>query len=439
MLYVLYKAGLNKTGFLIILTFWSGLFQYLGEIAGAGIYHTYKIGLVVVAFSLSWRRILKITSNYDIKINVVFTLFSISFWVSYFIYHGDLLTILSQYLFKYGFIFLLYHYFKDIEYDKKKQSYTANLILLVLFIQVGLSIVKVLLIGVKTDIQIYEPVVGSMSSGGAGLAVVLPILALVFYWVWKEGSFKRKDWYIVMSFLIISFASAKRQPIVFFPLILYMLISLTRRKFKIFNLLKYTPLVIVLFITGVKLNPSFNPENRIWGSFDWDFLSRYMSEYYFGTSDINSVLSGNIDTGMGRGAGLVYYFYPNKMTLISTKEILFGKGLYETATGAKGRFTGLYSDYGLTHQGLMGNAGLLLYSIGYLGTILMVILAVTIIRKMKDKRIASIILFYFFWDFLFYYNQVLFSNQGAVIVFFIIFYSNFLYYSEKQTQVSIQA
>lgn len=432
MLYAFYKAGINKTGILIVLIFWSGLFQYFGEIAGVGIHNLYKVVLVAILLLLSWRKIFAYNSTYDTKVNIIFFIFSISFWVSYMLYGGSIITILSQYFYKYSFVFLLYHYFKDIQYDKTKGNYTVNLLLTVLFIQIGLSIVKLLFIGIKSDIQIYEPIVGSMSSKGAGLAVVMPILALIFYWVLKKGKLERKDWYIVISFIIIAFASAKRQPIVFFPSVAFLLIVFSNRRVKIFSLFKYLPLAIALFIFGVKLNPSFNPENQVWGSFDWKYLSRYISNYYFGTSNIDAVLSGNIDTGMGRGGGLIYYFQPSRMTLNSTKEVLFGKGLYDVATWSKGRFTGSESDYGLDHQGLMGDAGLLVYSIGYLGTILMIIMAVYIILRSKNKRIATIILLYFAWDFLFYYNQVVFSNHGSIVLLSIIFYSNYLFYYDSK-------
>jgi len=432
MLYAFYKAGISKTSFIIILIFWAGLFQYLGNITESEVDNFYKILVVVLAFAFSWKKIFQIKTKYDYRINLIFILFSISFWITYSLYGGNIITILSQYLFKYGLVFIIYHYFKDIEFNVYRGKYVGSVILTVLFIQVFLSIIKVLFIGINTNIGIYEPIVGSISAGGAGTAVVVPVMALIFYWVFKNRKFDRKDWFVAISFIIIAFASAKRQPIVFFPLILYLLFSYVQKGINIFNMAKYLPIVILLFVVGVKLNPSFNPDNKVWGRFDINYVTDYAFRYYFGVSEPSEVFSESYDYSYGRGGGLIYYFQPHKLNLHSFEELVFGKGRYEVATSAHGRFTRTATaGYGIQHGGLMGEAGAMLYSFGYLGTLLMVLLAITIIGKLNDKRLAVIIIFYYLWDFLFYYNQVIFSNQSAIIVLFIVFYTNSQNYITK--------
>ena len=90
-----------------------------------------------------------------------------------------------------------------------------------------------------------------------------------------------------------------------------------------------------------------------------------------------------------------------------------------------GRFTaGSRSDYGIKHQGLIAEAGSLIYTLGYLGFISLLVLVSTIIFSMKNKKLAWIIFFYFLWDILLYYNQMIFFNSSGLIVLFIIFYSN---------------
>ncbi len=421
MLYAFYKVGINKTSFLIVMIFWAGLFEYLGEIIDPIVTNLYKILIVIIAISFTWLKILHNKTKYDNKLNFIFILFSISFWVSYLLYGGDIITMLSQYFYKFSFVFILYHYLKEIEFDRQKGLYIGKIILTILFIQILLSLIKLGFIGPTNDIGIVEKIVGSMSAGGAGLAVVIPVIALIFYWVLKEGQLKRKDWYIVISFIVIAFASAKRQPIVFFPLILFFLISFAKKRIKLLSILKYMPIVIILFIVGAKLNPSFNPENKVWGSFDIDFISEYGLRYYFGESDISSLSSSGFDTGIGRGAAIFYFYQPDRLNLNNVKEILFGKGRYYVAVAQGGRFTAFASNYGIFQSGLMGEAGSLLYSFGYLGTLLLMILAFVIINKTINKHIVAIIFFYYLWDFLFYYNQVVYSSQSAVIVLCTIF------------------
>jgi len=433
MLFAFLKVGINKLSILVLLIFWEGLFQYIGNKTNTAIYDIYKIVVVLIAVGLSWSNISKFKLKNDRYINLLFFLFSASFWITYFLYGGNIITILSQYLYKYGLILFLYHYFKDIEINKPKGLYVGKILLTVLLIQVSLSVVKVLFIGIQANIDVYEPIVGSISAKGAGTAVVVPIMALIFYWTLKNRKFEKIDWCIALSFIIIAFASAKRQPIVFFPLILYLLFSYVQKGLRVSALVKFLPIVILLFIVGVKLNPSFNPDNKVWGRFDIGYITNYSSKYYFGTPDINEVLSGNYDLSFGRGGGFVYYFQPAKLNLNTLEELLWGKGIYEVDIGARGRFTSTgHSDYGIEHSGLMGEAGAMLYSFGYLGTILMFLLAITIIRTLHDKRLAAVIIFYYLWDFLFYYNQVVYSSQSAVILLFIVFYSNYWSYYNKR-------
>jgi len=114
------------------------------------------------------------------------------------------------------------------------------------------------------------------------------------------------------------------------------------------------------------------------------------------------------------------------LTLSSDKELLFGKGLYDVAIQKYGRFTagGTRSNYGIQHSGLIGAAGELIYSIGYLGTISLLFFGASVIFSMQNKRLAWVILLYFLWDFLFYYNQMLFFNASGLVVVIIIFYAN---------------
>ncbi|MCZ7611059.1 MAG: hypothetical protein M5U17_12955 [Ignavibacterium sp.] len=88
MLYTFYKVGINKTSFLIVMIFWAGLFEYLGEIIDPIVTNLYKILVVIIAISFTWLKILRNKTKYDNKLNFIFILFSISFWVSYLLYGG---------------------------------------------------------------------------------------------------------------------------------------------------------------------------------------------------------------------------------------------------------------------------------------------------------------------------------------------------------------
>jgi hypothetical protein len=417
MLFAFRKVGINKISILIIFVFWEGIFNY--SFSFIGLSNAYKIIIVLYALYLAKFKFYASDKNAK-KINIAFIFFTIFFWLSFFFNKGEIVTLLSQYLYKFSFTFIVYHYFKRL-FKKSNYyiEYVKRILLVVLFAQIFLSIVKISLAGFGV-----EKVVGSMSAGGAGLGVVMPVMFLIFYWVIKDGNFKRTDWIIMFSILFIGIASAKRQPIVFFPIILFALFSFVKGTFKISSLIIYIPLVIFIFYIGIRLTPTLTPEGKVGGSFNLNYFREYSLEYYFGTSSTDDIFSERYDN-QGRGGGITYYFHPKKLNLNSIEEILFGKGLYDVAVQTHGLFTATgESDYGIEHGGLIGEAAALLYSLGYFGVLTLLFMAIFIIRSIKYKKLALILMFFYLWDFLFYYNQVIYSNQSIIIILFILYYTN---------------
>ena len=49
---------------------------------------------------------------------------------------------------------------------------------------------------------------------------------------------------------------------------------------KIALLLPFLPLI---FYAGVRLNPTLNPERKVWGSFDFNYMMDYTTDYSLGT------------------------------------------------------------------------------------------------------------------------------------------------------------
>ena len=137
MLYSFNKVGVTKISILIILVFWEGFFDYLNSILGLGIFNAYQIGIVAYSIYLLWdKKIHFFTNKSDKLVNIIFLLFTTSFWISYYFYGGEILTILSQYLYKFSFIWLAYHYFKDITYNIPKREYVKIVLIQVIFIQI---------------------------------------------------------------------------------------------------------------------------------------------------------------------------------------------------------------------------------------------------------------------------------------------------------------
>jgi len=421
MLYTFKKVGITKVSILMILVFWEGLFDYINSILGMGIFNFYQIGVVSYGiYLLLSKRNSFVSNKNELAFNITFLLFSISFWISYYINRGELFTIFSQYLFKFSFLWISYHCLKDIVFNKPKREYVKKVLLTLILVQIAIAIIKIIIMGFE-----FEGLVGTLSYGGGGPAVVIPIGALIFYWVTKNGNFTKKDWIFIGSILIIAIASSKRQPILFFPIILFSLFVFVSKSTSVISLLKYLPLALIVFYIGVRTNSLFTPEGKVGGSFDISYVSEQISKYYFGDNNAAEVLSGNVQ-GVGRGAGLILYSHPERLTLLSLTEVLFGKGLYDVVTKKYGRLTAgsTRSEYGIQHEGLIGEAAALLYSIGYLGTIFMLLMVAALVFSIKNKRLAWIIFLYFIWDIFFYYNQLLFFNSSGLIILIIVFCYN---------------
>ena len=426
MFYTFFKFGINRTSLLMILVFWEGLFDYFDDFVGLSgilsILNIYKIALVIYALSISWKNFFSGFNNKsDLIVNTAFALFSASFWITYYFYGGALSTILSQYLYKYAFVWIAYHYFKDINYNIPKREYVKSLLMTILSVQISISTFKIFLEGFEFE---YEGLVGSMSYGGGGPAVVIPIVALIFYWLIRNGSFNKKDWIYAFMILIIAIASGKRQPVIIYPAVLLALFVFVSKSVRLSALFKYVPIAFLFFYIGVRSNTTFTPEGVVGGRFDILFVRDYVMKYYFGTTKINEIFSEDFQ-GVGRGAGFALYFKPKLLSLMGDKEILFGKGRYEVAVQTKGMITDTRSgSYGIQHTGLLGETASLLYSFGYVGSILLFFMGLSIIFSVKNKRFAWVIFSYFLWDFLFYYNEVLFFNSSGLIVLIIIHYAN---------------
>lgn len=101
------RFGLNKLSLLVFIIFWEGLFNYLGNLI-PGLWEFFKIFffLYVLFYMLN-----HLKSKYLISeryFNLLYLLFSLSFLITHLFNPGSVLTILSQFLFKYSAFFFFY-------------------------------------------------------------------------------------------------------------------------------------------------------------------------------------------------------------------------------------------------------------------------------------------------------------------------------------------
>jgi hypothetical protein len=413
-MYFLKKVGLNKLSLFVALIFWEGIFRYFNP----ALLNVYKILMVAYALSFYIKNKSKASGKYDYYINVSFLIFSMSFFISYYFTGGKLTTILSQFFFRFGMVFFIYHGFKELYYNDSKRHYVKNMLLLVIYIQVFLSIVKILIYPFP-----LEKIVGSMAASGGGLAVIFPIVAFIFYWVIKDKNLKNKDWLIIASIFLVAIASGKRAPVILFPIFMFLIANFTKsRSINIVKMVKYIPLILIIFYLGTRLIPTLNPDRKVWGSFSAGYVIDYAFKYKFGTADIKEIMSYDYET-TGEGGSLLLIFQPEKLYLYSLTDKLFGKGLYKLIY-EHGHSNLGEEDLRFEHTGRLSNINIQIWSLGYSGLLSMLLFALVYIYAIRDKQIRFLVLFLFLYDFIFYQNMVVFSNQSAIMLTFICIYAN---------------
>jgi hypothetical protein len=324
---------------------------------------------------------------------------------------NNIILILSQYG-KFLTPFILFFVLKN-KLEKKPEDFMkiSILLLLLLTFQIFLSFVKL------TTIGITETTVGSVAYMGGGPATIIPILGFIFIWMLRRGQLNKKDWYFVILLIFIAFMSVKRSIWFIMPImILLFLFYIPKRKLPM-RLAWILPLLPILFYLGVRLNPTLNKEQKMWGSFDLDFVTNYVQKYNFG--DANKIGS---DKKLGQGRGGATLLLLNKLSTPEnlTWQDFFGYGLEEFITKDYDNFN--ESKFGVNSRGAVTGFFNTYISFGFLGVAIFLIYAFSLINYIKNKRLKYVIIGLFIWEYFFYIGMI-FSTQAVCILFiYIILY-----------------
>lgn len=402
-IYSIYKFRGSIFHILIILLFYDGLFAY----EGARVWNLYKSFLPVLAFYcfLRYRSSSKI-SGYERPVIFTFLLFTASFLLSSYI-NGDYFTLtFSQYA-KYVDLFLCFFILRKISLTPYSFDKIRRLIFLLLLIQIGLTVIKFYVWGIR------ESVVGSISFAGGGVAAVLPILGFVFIWQIRRGNLANRDWLIVAMFMFIGFVSMKRAIWFIMPVVVFLFYTYVPGKKLSKKLLFVIPVVPLIFYLGVRYNPSLNPEHAIGGSFDLNYAFNFAKEYSFGKNEN--------DVGTGRGGATILLF-TKLISLDYSESDLIGNGLKPIYAAEEET----YNDpaFGINQRGSATGIYQTYISAGFLGVIATLAFALSLLYQIKDKRFRNGIIIIFLWDYLFYSGLILRTQALSFLLIFFIIYSN---------------
>lgn len=360
---------------------------------------------------------------------IAFTVFSLYFiLVNTLVHLNDILFISSQYSKYYvpfvSLLLLLHYAHKDVSYLK----YFNQLIFELLLIQIVISIYKYLLFGG----HYWEGMVGTfgvLRGGGAGTS--FPLVALCWVALNTNLDFRSwRSWLFIAGLLLLGIAAGKRAVVLLFPILFLILsIYICRKKYshRIWFVIAAVPL---LFYFGVRLTPSFNPENKVWGSFDLNYVLNYTEDYSMG-----EVADGKErERYTGRvGSALAFWNIFKDVDNYSIKT-LFGEGVERAYTSAENReaYNQFGIDYGLNHRGDITGILMLQIAIGLIGIVLFVIYYWFLFRLIRYKRLRYVLFALTMFDFVFYNSMMIREPFISALMMHIIVYSCVQYSSKGQ-------
>jgi len=394
---------------LILFFFFEGLFTYYGQYT----WNIYKIFLPVFTFLIVLQKKKEIKFAKNKWLIYSFAFFSLCFVISSLINRDYILLFLNQYS-RYLLPFL--SYLLIIAYNNQGWDFNTYNILLkkILNLQIFFSFVNFLLMGV------HENIVGSVSSNGGSAATTIPLLGIIFIWFINKGTLKRNDWIYIFLLIFIGFVSAKRAIWILSPIFLMLLIYYIPHKKINRNIFIILPLLPLILYFGIRLNPTFNKEGKIWGSFDLNYFYDFTMNYTFGDN------SDDDDVRVGRGGATLLTI---ESIFSKEKEItFFGNGLLNMYSfGDDSREENPDSPILISNlnsitmaTGLFQNY----YTGGIFGVLSFLAFMSALFFTIKNKRIRNVLILAFLWEYLFYANNIIRTPASSFLLIYLIIYSN---------------
>lgn len=184
-----------------------------------------------------------------------------------------------------------------------------------ILMQIGLSIAKMVILG-----GFLEGWVGSMSGiRGGGSGTSFPLLGLMWLALKTDMDFSRKDWLLAFGLLILGFAAGKRAVWIMFPILFCILSMYVYSKSLAKIIVVVLAIAPILFYLTVRVSPTFNPDNKVWGTFDPEYAINYGLKYTAGIDESHA----GVQTGVGRLGALTWMLEQFSQ---DGKNVVFGRG-----------------------------------------------------------------------------------------------------------------
>lgn len=342
-----------------------------------------------------------------------FVLFTVIFLTTAFS-HGDKFTLVFS---QYSLYFLLFCFFLILKKNSQSSVFIEklnHLFFFLVFVQVILSLAKYVITGPM------ESIVGSMCYSGGAYATVFPVIGFAFLWLYRKGNFNREDWLFVAGLFFIGFVSYKRAIWFILPVIIF-LFSFYVPKRKIPSRIKLAAIVIIPIVLylGIRLNPTLNRENQIWGSFDLNYTKEYVRKYTFG----DRRYSNGEKIAEGRG-GATTLLFEKLIKGELEKSDWTGNGLTLMYVEAPQNDKDLIKRFNINSIGSASGFMQTYVVSGFIGVFATLFFAISILSHANNNRIRYVIIGFFLWEYFFYTGAILREPAFSILLVFNVIYSN---------------
>ena len=420
---MMYRYRQSMVAWLLIVIYFNGLFDYVIPHGAQLVRIVTVLWCLYLFLKLNLMKIL--TQHW--LLTFVFALFSIYFLLDTLLWATDGIVIVfsqySKYFVPFVSLLIFIHY---AEIDSRYLHWFNRLFGELILIQIIVTVVKIILLRGLW----WEGLVGTFGAvrgGGAGTS--FPVVALC--WLAINTNMKLtgwKSWGFIAGLLAIGIMTGKRAVIILFP-VMFLLLGMwvAKRKYpkSVMSIVILSPLLLYF---GLRLTPSLNPENKVWGSFDPAYVWNYAMDYSFGEED----KTGERGVGQGRvGADLLLW----QMITDSdnyTAQSWLGYGVKRIYAADYELYRDVDYNFGVNHRGSLTGVFMLYIAIGLIGVILFMIYYYCLFLLIPYKRLRFACYGYVMFDFIFYNTMTIRDPALAVLMCFVIIYANIQYTSKGQ-------
>lgn len=415
--WITYKYRKDDFANLLILLFMFGLWSFFGKT----MVNVMRIVTLLYAFYIaSQYKIFNIQRTPVKNIFIISGVFFVYYFLVSFLLNHDAITIIFSQLSRYVICFIVYMVFYKISISNAQILYNYNTLFLYLFLlQIIITILKIILIGQ------FEPIVGSISYNGGAMGTTIPLLALLWLSINTNQNFSKWTWLFMFAMMMVGFASSKRAVWVIVPGT-FILFAVFVVKKKIGNTFKVLfAIAPLLFYFGLRLTPSLNPDNEIWGRFDPEYAWNYAMDYSMGKEDSE----GNRGEGSGRVGSvklLVNNYLLNWDAYFDIHNLL-GHGNQYIFAAAYDNYRNADYYFGVNHQGSLTGIFRIWIAIGTLGMVLILIFVLNLFKTIRYKRLKYLLIGVILFDYVFYSGTIIHEPGLLATYIYVIFLATIQY------------